>query len=94
MNTSVAQDGPTDGTVSDSDRSLELPAEPREWSSVDGRKFSGSLVGFLDREFQRAEFLGDDGQSFKVPIERFTQKDQEWMRRFFDAWISNQSPAR
>lgn len=58
----------------------QLPTAVRDWKSADGRPLRASLVKFTRPDRSVAEFKREDGQTFQVPVEKFSTEDQAFIR--------------
>ncbi len=60
---------------------IALPTPIRDWKGADGRPLQAALVRFIDAEGKSAEFRRADGQTFTIPLDRFSPEDQDFLRR-------------
>ncbi len=78
-----------DANIPSSEDALTLPTPMREWVATDGTTFTGSLVSFLDEDFQKAAFVNDADKTFRVPTSRFADEDVALLRKYFDSRSPN-----
>ena len=57
-----------------------LPTTIRDWKDGTGRPLRASLMGFTTDQKDIGIFNREDGQSFNIPIERFSDADQTFIR--------------
>lgn len=57
-----------------------LPTAIRDWKDVTGRPLRASLTGFTTDQKDIGIFKREDGQSFDIPIERFSNADRTFVR--------------